>query len=134
MKKFSRAITVLALLFAGVCASAQSKGFDVFIPISKYISQGNADAVSVWFADNLEIGILDKGVNSSRSQACQILRSFFATYTPRSFNIVHTASRANMKYVLGELKAGGETFHVTIFASCTDDNYRIQQFTVERAE
>ena len=121
-------------MLASITSSAQSKGFDVFIPISKYISQGNADAVSVWFADNLEIGILDKGVNSSRSQACQILRSFFGNYTPRSFSIMHTANRANMKYVLGELKAGGETFHVTIFASCIDDNYKIQQFVVERAE
>ncbi|MBQ1655614.1 MAG: DUF4783 domain-containing protein, partial [Bacteroidales bacterium] len=40
--------------------------------------------------------------------------------------------RANMKYALGTLKAGGETFNVTIFLSCKEDRYRIQQLKIER--
>ena len=60
------------------------------------------------------------------------MKTFFDTYTPRSFDINHTAGRANMKYALGTLKAGGETFNVTIFMSCKDDSYKIKQLKIER--
>ncbi len=117
---------------SSVPAAAPENGDDVFIPISKYIASGNAEALSAWFADNLEIAVLARVSDASRAQARQIVKTFFDTYKPRSFVINHTAGRANMKYALGTLKAGGETFNVTIFLSCKDDTYRIKQLKVER--
>ena len=110
----------------------QEGGDDVFVPISKYIAAGNSDALSAWFAENLEIAVLAQESDASRAQARQIVKTFFENYTPRSFDITHTAGRANMKYALGTLKAGGETFNVTIFLSCKDKRYRIQQLKIER--
>jgi len=141
-----RFLAVLALLLAGPVVSAQSivtksalpmtapreSGDDVFLPISKYIAAGNAEALSAWFADNLEIAVLAKASDASRAQARQIVKTFFDSYTPRSFDINHTAGRANMKYALGTLKAGGETFNVTIFLSCKDNTYKIKQLRIER--
>lgn len=140
-----RIVAVIALLLAGPFATAQNfiiksalpatapeSGDDVFVPIGKYFAAGNADALSAWFADNLEIAVLAKESDASRAQARQIVKTFFDTYTPRSFNINHTAGRANMKYALGTLKAGGETFNVTIFMSCKDDSYKIKQLKIER--
>ena len=142
------AIVLLALALAGPVALAQNfilqktsqpapapateGGDDVFVPISKYIAAGNAEALSAWFADNLEIAVLARESDASRAQARQIVKTFFDNFTPRSFNITHTAGRANMKYALGTLKAGGETFNVTIFLSCKEDRYRIQQLKIER--
>ena len=107
-------------------------GDDVFVPISKYIAAGNAEALSAWFADNLEIAVLAKESDASRAQARQIVKTFFDTYSPRSFDINHTAGRADMKYALGTLKAGGDTFNVTIFLTCKDERYKIQQLKIER--
>jgi len=115
-------------------SKAQSGNYDVFVPISKYITQGNADALSAWFSDNLDITVLSKGGNSSKVQAKQILHSFFSMHTPRSFEITYTAGRANMKYALGNLNAGGETYLVTIFVYCSDDKNQIQQFKIERVQ
>ena len=142
------AIVLLTLALAGPVALAQNfilqktsqpapapaaeGGDDVFVPISKYIAAGNSEALSAWFADNLEIAVLAKESDASRAQARQIVKTFFDNFTPRSFNITHTAGRANMKYALGTLKAGGETFNVTIFLSCKEDRYRIQQLKIER--
>ena len=142
------AIVLLTLALAGPVAMAQNfilqktsqpapapaaeGGDDVFVPISKYIAAGNAEALSAWFADNLEIAVLAKESDASRAQARQIVKTFFDNFTPRSFNITHTAGRANMKYALGTLKAGGETFNVTIFLSCKENSYRIQQLKIER--
>lgn len=126
--------SVMLAFCIGFSASAQNRAYDVFVPIAKYMKKGDADRLSAWFADNLEITILSTTNDSSRNQARQIMKSFFNSYTPRSFTIDHKAGRSNMKYALGSLSAGGEMFIVTIFVSCKDDTYKIQQLKIERIE
>lgn len=119
-------------MFSCTGLSAQDKGYDVFNPISKYIEAGDADKLSAWFSDNLEVTIFSTSNDSSRNQARQIMRSFFKSYTPRTFEISHKAGRSNMKYALGTLNAGGEMFLVTIFVSLKENSYKIQQIKIER--
>lgn len=115
-------------------ADTQDNSYDVFLPISKYMRAGDADKLSAWFSDNLEITIFTKSNDASRAQAKQILKSFFKSYSPRSFEITHKAGRSNMKYALGTMNAGGEMFFVTIFVNFNEDNYKIQHLKVERIE
>lgn len=115
-----------------VKVSAQDSGYDVFNPISKYLAMGDADKLSAWFSDNLEVTIFSDSSDSSRNQACQIMKSFFRSYTPRSFEITHRAGRSNMKYALGTLSAGGEMFSVTIFVGYNGKSYKIQHLKIER--
>ena len=117
-----------------LCLSAWAGGdsYDVFVPISKYLASGDSESLSAWFSDNLEISIMSSTSDSSRNQAKQILKTFFASHTPRSFEINHTASRTNSKYALGYLHAGGEMFEVTIFVSKNKDRYLIQQLKIDR--
>lgn len=130
MTRIAAAILPAMLLCAQ--AQAQSERNDVFTPIGKYMVKGDADCLSAWFDDNLEVCVALQESNASRAQAKQILKTFFDAYTPRSFDITHTAERANMKYALGNLNAGGETFTVTIFVSAKSDGYKIQQLKIER--
>lgn len=130
MTRIAAAIMPAMLLCAQ--AQAQSERNDVFTPIGKYMVKGDADCLSAWFDDNLEVCVASQESNASRAQAKQILKTFFDAYTPRSFDITHTAERANMKYALGNLNAGGETFTVTIFVSAKSDGYKIQQLKIER--
>lgn len=130
MTRIAAAILPAILLCAQ--AQAQSERNDVFTPIGKYIVKGDADCLSAWFDDNLEVCVASQESNASRAQAKQILKTFFDAFTPRSFDITHTAERANMKYALGNLNAGGETFTVTIFVSAKSDGYKIQQLKIER--
>lgn len=130
MSRIAAAILPAMLLCAQ--AQAQSERNDVFTPIGKYMVKGDADCLSAWFDDNLEVCVASQESNASRAQAKQILKTFFDAYTPRSFDITHTAERANMKYALGNLNAGGETFTVTIFVSAKSDGYKIQQLKIER--
>lgn len=139
-----RIISILVCLAIGIFAAdklsaqtqtkSENNGYDVFVPIAKYIGQGNVENLSAWFADNLEISIISSSNNSSKNQAKQILKSFFESYTPRSFNITHTASKTKMKYATGPLSAGGETFNVTIFVNFSDDTYKIQQLKIDRIQ
>lgn len=131
----SRIIGVLAVtaaILCGVDAAAQDSSYDVFNPISKYLAAGDAEKLSAWFSDNLEVTIFSTSNDSSRNQAKQIMKSFFRSYTPRSFEITHKAGRSNKKYALGTLNAGGEMFTVTIFVNYKDTDYRIQHLKIER--
>lgn len=134
MKAIIKIAVCLAALMLCLDLKAQNDGKDMFVPIAKYLAQGNAENLSAWFADNLEISVVSSLTNSSKSQAKQIVKSFFENYTPRSFDISHVAGRPNMKYALGTLTAGGETFNVTIFVSVKEGDCKIQQLKIERVQ
>ena len=132
MKKlFLALIITFASLFS---SKGQDVSYDVFVPISKYLEMGDAEKLSAWFSDNLEVTIFSNSNDSSRNQAKQIIKSFFKSYTPRTFKITHKAGRPNMKYALGTLTAGGEMFLVTIFVGYKDAEYKIQQLKIERID
>lgn len=133
MKKYLVSIVVAAASLFCVNTYAQSTG-DVFSPIVKYLEKGDAESLSAWFADTLEISIFSRTTDTSRNQAKQIMKSFFKSYTPRSFEISHKAGRPNMKYALGVLTAGGEIFQVTVFVGIKDSEYKIQQMKIERID
>lgn len=134
MKALLRLSICLIAILASHSLQAQTEGNEVFVPISKYLTQGNAESLSAWFADNLEIAIIAPLNNSSKNQAKSILKAFFDSYTPRSFDITHIAGKPNKKYALGTLSAGGESFNVTIFISCKDNEYKIQLLKIERVQ
>ena len=132
MKKYFLALTIaLASLLS---AKGQDGSYDVFVPISKYLEMGDAEKLSAWFSDNLEVTIFSNSNDSSRNQAKQIMKTFFKSYTPRSFRVSHKAGRPNMKYALGVLSAGGEMFQVTLFVGLKGSEYKIQQIKIERID
>ena len=120
----------LLLALSGVLR-AQGGEYDVFVPISKYISLGDADKLSAWFADNLDVSIGSASNNCSKSQARQIVKGFFDGNIPNSFTISHTAGNGNKKYAIGTLKTGGETYLATIFVNFDGTSYKIQHLKFE---
>ena len=68
--------------------------FSVFSSITKYLAAGDEVALSSWFADNLDVTVLSTSRNCSKKQAREILRSFFASNSPRSFQVSNRASEA----------------------------------------
>lgn len=146
MSKLLHTVAVTVALLLCLSAAAQSQfvstsipraqpqgEFSVFSSITKYLAAGDVVSLSSWFADNLDVTVLSTSRNCSKKQAREILRSFFASNTPRSFQVTHRASEANKKYLIGLLNAGGELFQVTIYATSNgQDTYRIQQLSISR--
>lgn len=132
MRLFEIFILVSILLIASISAFAQGHKHDVLVPIGKYMAKGDAECLSVWFDENLEVSIFSKSCEASRSQARRIFKQFFKEHNPQSFNITHVAESRNMKHVLGHLHTGSESLTVTIFVSSEDNIYRIQQLKIER--
>ena len=123
-------VSFVLLAFTGLRAQQTQ---DVFVPIGKYIQQGDSESLSAWFANNLELDILGKTNDCSKVQATQIMKDFFVTYTPKNFTIIHKSGKAPMKYAIGNLNAGGETFRVTLFVKTQKESgNQIQQLRIER--
>ncbi|MBP3257677.1 MAG: DUF4783 domain-containing protein [Bacteroidales bacterium] len=119
--------------FVALPQSRPQGEFSVFSSITKYLAAGDVASLSSWFADNLDVTVLSTSRNCSKKQAREILRNFFASNTPRSFEVTHRASETNKKYLIGLLNAGGELFQVTIYATSTgQDTYKIQQLNISR--
>ncbi|MBR5856369.1 MAG: DUF4783 domain-containing protein [Bacteroidales bacterium] len=144
MKFTALFISALFFMFIGAKAFATCGSYDtfpadrpqqtqdVFVPLGKYIQFGDAESLSAWFASNLELDILGNTNECSKVQATQIMKNFFVTYTPKSFKIIHKSGKAPMKYAIGNLNAGGETFRVTLFVKTQANGNQIQQLRIER--
>lgn len=128
MKKIILALTLVLCSFT--FANAQKA--DVFVPIGKYIQQGDSEKLSAWFANNLELDILGSVSACSKVQATQIMKDFFVNYTPKSFSVVHKSGKAPLTYAIGSLSAGGEKFRVTLFVMTQEEGNQIQQLRIER--
>ena len=120
------------VVLSGQQAANQNKEQDVFVPIAKYIQNGDAERLSVWFAPSLEIDILGTTNVCSRQQAKQIVKEFFNENSPKSFVITYRSGKAPMIYAIGNLSAGGSKFRVTLFVKTQSDGNFIQQMRVEK--
>lgn len=127
-RSFILIITFLVTFYTLPAAQEQ----DVFVPISKYIQNGDAERLSAWFATNLEIDILGVSNVCSKQQAKQILKEFFNEYSPKVFEIAYKSGKAPMKYAIGNLSAGGNKFRVTLFVKTQQEGNYIQQLRIER--
>lgn len=127
-----RSFILLIILFVTSWALPAAQEQDVFVPISKYIQNGDAERLSAWFAPNLEIDILGVSNVCSRQQAKQILKEFFNEYSPKIFEVAYKSGKAPMKYAIGNLNAGGTKFRVTLFVKTQQEGNYIQQFRIER--
>jgi len=117
-------------LFLG--ASAQSPN-NIFTEIEKSLKTGDVETFSTWFSDNMDIEILDDANIYSKNQAKQMLKKFFAKYTPKNFGFIHQSGNGKIEYGIGTLIAGGENFRVTIFVQTVEKKQSISQIRIEKS-
>jgi len=115
-----------------VSQQSQQNSNDVFTSIGKYIEAGDAEKLSAWFADNLELDITGSVNSCTRSQAKLIMKNFFNNNTPKKFSIIHKSGRPPMSYAVGSLSAGAEKFRVIIYVKTEDGKNSVQQLRIEK--
>ncbi len=100
--------------------------------ISKAIGSGDANALSQYFDDKVEVSILDDENVFDRSAAKQALEQFFNKNKPKSYNQVHdgTSKGAGSKYTIGNLKAGNKVFRVYVYMKVSGSNHMIQEISI----
>lgn len=100
--------------------------------ISKAISNGDANALSQYFDDKVEVSILDDENLLEKAEAKKTLQGFFTKNKPQSYTQVHdgTSKGEGSKYTIGNLKANGKIYRVYVYMKVTGGNYTIQEISI----
>jgi len=75
---------------------------------------GNSTLLSTYFAQNIDIALLNKENLYSKSQAVQVLKTFFTEHKPSNFVINHEGQSKQTKYFIGVLTTTNGVFRITI--------------------
>ncbi|MCH2234792.1 MAG: DUF4783 domain-containing protein [Crocinitomicaceae bacterium] len=81
---------------------------------------GDAETIAKFFAENIDLKILDKENLYSKSQSEHILKDFFENHKPTDFEIVHEGKSGQTDYLIGDLSSGKEKFRVKINTKTTN--------------
>ena len=92
---------------------------------------GNATKIASYFADNVDLSILESENLYSKAQAEQILKNFFTKHKPSEFTIVHKGKSGQSEYFIGELTCTDAIFRVTMNSKSDDGNKQITSLTIE---
>ena len=92
---------------------------------------GNSDKIASHFSENVDLSIEGKEDLYSRSQAEQILKTFFLTHRPKDFKIIHKGKSGQSEYFIGELSAE-EVYRVTINSKTAGGDKKITSLTIEK--
>lgn len=100
--------------------------------IGNALRTGNSKELAKYFNANVELVLLDQENIYSKSQAEQIIRDFFTTYTPQGFSIIHEGGKQDSKYAIGTLVTSKGSLRVYFLLKGTTGNYLIHQLRIER--
>ena len=104
----------------------------VFSGIIGAFQTGNANTLSSYFADEVEISILDNDDVYPKTEAKQIMEKFFTNYKPSSFAKQHEGtSPSGANYCIGILKTNKGALRVSIHAKSIDGKKIVQQVQIE---
>ncbi len=95
-------------------------------------SEGNATLVASYFPTNIDISILGKSNLYSKSQAQQVLNTFFTQNKPSEFLIIHEGKSNGTKYFIGSYTSGDSKYRVTINVKSDGKLEKISSISIER--
>lgn len=102
--------------------------------ITAALNAGDVEALSKYFAPNVEISIEDKEQVYAKAKATEVIRTFFNTNKPKSFNQMHKGvSRENSdQYCIGNLSATSGNYRVYLYLKVSGSNLSIQEIRFDK--
>ena len=124
----------LFFLLLFVPAFAFSQGNASLESITGALNAGDADALSKYFAPNVEISIQDKEQVYVKAKATEVVRGFFSSNKPKSFSQMHKGvSRENSdQYCIGNLVSATGNYRVYLYLKVTGNNLSIQEIRFDK--
>lgn len=121
------------LLFAPFALMA-NQGNPSLEAIAKALSSGDADALSRYLADNVEVSILDNEQLYPKAKATEALRSFFTSNKPKAFSQVHqgTSRETSDQYCIGNMAASNGSYRVYIYLKVEGNSAAIQEIRFDK--
>jgi|GEM_PF-651488 len=91
----------------------------------------NAKMIAHYFASNVDISLLDKENLYSKSQAEQVLKTFFLENKPSKFAIIHQGKSSTTQYYIGSLETEKGVFRITVNIKLVAKKEFISHLTIE---
>jgi hypothetical protein len=123
---FMRKIIFLSTVIIAFMSSAFKPivGLDDVINALK---SGNAQELSRYIDDNVEISLPDKSDNYSRAQALMVLKDFFNNNGVTGFDVQFKGENGSGQYCIGNLKTKSGVYRTTVFMKKKDDKQLIKE-------
>ena len=115
------------LLFPVLTATAQNKTVQ---QVKLVLEVGNANELSKFLNDKVDLNINGKEGTYSHSQAEGVLKNYFKENPPKSFQINHEgASENGLIYAIGEYQTVDSSFRVWIRLKKINDQFKIHEMS-----
>lgn len=123
MKKLLRlsSISVLVVLSA---FKPVSSGLDDVI---NALRTGNAQELSRYVHDNIEISLPDKSDSYSRAQAVMVLKDFFANNVVTGFEMQFKGENGGSQFCVGKLQTRSGSYRTTVFMKTKDGKQLVKE-------
>ncbi|MDX1348697.1 MAG: DUF4783 domain-containing protein [Putridiphycobacter sp.] len=95
-------------------------------------STGKADLLAKYFPANIDINILGKSNLYSKSQAQQVLTTFFTQNKPSGFAVIHEGQSNGTKYFIGTYTTNAIKYRVTVNVKMVGGTEQISSISIER--
>ena len=123
---------LITILLAGLLVAGPLTGQTVPEKLVAAIKKGNANAMSVFFHQSLEMTILEKDYMASKNQATRIIEGFFKDHPPTDFSVSFEGTKEKSKYAIGTLKTAEGSFRVNLFFLNKQDQRLIYYLSIEK--
>ena len=105
---------------------------DVADNVANAIRTGNASEISKYFADNVDLKVLDQENIYSKAQAELILKDFFAKHPVQEFTVIHKSQPQNeAQFAIGTLSTTNGTYRVHYLMKTAAGATLVTQFRIE---
>jgi hypothetical protein len=129
MKKL---FTIFTLFFIFLLpASLLAQNNEATTNIVRSFETGNAEKLSQFFIDNVELVILKTDNFYTKQQAKGIVATFFRKNPVINFDVIHKGTKENATFIIGTLVSSKGNFRITVFARKTGSQILIYQLRIE---
>jgi hypothetical protein len=98
------------------------------------LRSGNADELSKYFDDNVELTLPDKSDSYSKAQALLILKDFFTNNNVKTFEVKHKGDNGNGQFCIGTLQTKSGNFRTTVFMKMKGDKELVKNIRFQAIE
>lgn len=123
---FLAVFCILAGTLAGYSATNEVPG-----AVIDALNTGNANVITSYLNDNVELYVDNKNDVFSKQQAGKIIADFFNKNSVKGFSVIHKGEKEAACFVIGTLKTTNSTFRVYILTRKNGGKDVIQQFRIE---
>jgi hypothetical protein len=95
------------------------------------LKSGNANQLSKYFDNSIEISLPEKSDSYSRSQAEMVLKDFFDTKVVQSFEAQHQGNVNGSQYCIGTLVTKNGNYRTTVYMKQKTDRSLLQELRIE---